>query len=354
MTLQFEKSDERPDTNHDDWIEWRLDGIGGSDVAAAYSGLYGGAYKAVAVRIGVDVDEIPAEYAERGKRWEGPIADGIIAHTGLYVGGEQMWLQHADRPRHRCTPDGFLFDTPEPTMDDALAGLEIKTRFPHAPWPWHYWITQCQWGMYVTGLPRWLLVIATIDSELDQPTGALTAEAVADVKYRWVYADELMQANLVDLADELLGYVDAGRLPPPTSADALPYVKAANAEADATATADIDDLADLISRYEELKQAEKAAKEERVTAEAVIRDRMGEATEALTSDGRWRVRCGVPVRKFTVQSEVDFLEVYGPKHPELIIETLNRDLAKSTMPDEYDDFRLATRDRRLTIKNMEE
>jgi len=337
-----------------EWLDWRRGGIGSSDVAAAATGLYGGEYKVIASRLGIMADEIPQELADRGHRWEGPIADGITAHTGLYVGGEQLWLERDDRPRHRATPDGLLFPTDTPTIDEAVAGLEIKTRGAMSPWPWDYYLTQSQWQMYVAGLPRWLLVVATIDSELDEPTGALTPEIVTDIKYRWVYADELLHANLVDYADGLLAKIDAGQLPEPTGPEALPWVKAANATADPIASADIDDLADLIERYEALKAAAKAAEDERKTAEAVLRARMGEATEATTSDGAWRVRCGLPVRKFTAQSEIDWLDLYAERRPELTKVVLDRAAAKAEMPDEYDELRFPTPDRRLTIKHMED
>lgn len=343
--------------------QWRLGGMGSSDVAAAYANVYGGACKPVAVRIGIVVDEIDPELADRGKRWEHAIADGVHVHTGLYVAGEQLWLQHRDRDRHRATPDGLLIPTAEASIVDVVAGLEIKTKGPAAPWQWHYWIAQVQWQMYVADLPRWLLAIATIDTEFDPTTGAIT-EGIDDLKYRWIYADAMMQANLVDLADWLLDHVDRGELPDPVDAQALPYVKAANASSDPEATADIDDLADLISRFEELREAAKAADDERATAEAVIRKRMGEATEALTSDKKWRVRCGLPVFKFTSKAEQDFIDLYCTHRddcppdciehrPDLLVATLYRDMAKAEMPDEFEALRIPTPDRRLTIKNME-
>lgn len=346
------------------WLAWRAEGVGSSDVAAAYANIYGGAYKAVATRIGITVDDIDPALADRGHRWEQPIADGVHAHTGLYVAGEQLWLERHDQPRHRATPDGLLIPTPEASIADVLAGLEVKTKAPAAPWQWHYWIAQVQWQMYVADLPRWLLAIATIESEFDPISWALNDEVVSDIRYRWIYADPAMQANLVGLADWLLDHIDNGVLPDPVDAAALPYVKAANKAADPESTADIDDLADLISRYEELKEAAKTADDERATAEAVIRKRMGEATEALTSDGAWRVRVGLPVFKFTSTAEQDFIDLYcthrddcppdcTEHRPDMLVATLYRDMAKAELPDEYEALKIPTPDRRMTIKNME-
>lgn len=66
------------------------------------------------------------------------------------------------------------------------------------------------------------------------------------------------------------------------------------------------------------------------------------------------MRCGLPVRKFTSQSEADFLELHGQQAMELnLLRTaLDRDRTKELMPDEYDALRISTPDRRLTIKDL--
>lgn len=359
--------------------EARRGTIGGSDIAKAATGRYGGAVAVVAEKLGIDPagGRIRPDLADRGHRWEHSIADGVHAHTGLYVGAEQVWARHPRNERYTVTPDGLLFDNPAPAIDQAVAGLEGKTRGAYAPWPWDYYSTQSQWGMYVTGLGRWLIAVATIDTEYDPATGHLAPEMITDVRYRWQYADEARQAALVELADRLLEHVDRGTLPDPDSPGALPYVKAANAEAGegcpncGTAgtvddepcvlcggdgrldvDVDIDDLADLIGRHEALKAAAKAAADELEISEARIRARMGKATEAHTTDGRWRVRCGAPVRRFTDTSAADFVDLYGDDHPDLLRTELDRTAAKAAMPDEYDALRIATTDRRLTIKDL--
>ncbi|MCP5028627.1 MAG: hypothetical protein GY929_20310, partial [Actinomycetia bacterium] len=172
------------------------------------------------------------------------------------------------------------------------------------------------------------------------------------------------QTELIDIANQLWAWVQAGELPPATGPDALPYVKEAHKVADPDATANIDDLADLIERHELLKAAAKTAVAEAKTAEAQIRERMGTATEALTTDGQWRVRCGTPIFKFTDWSERDFIELHcihgddcapdcTTHRPDLLQPTLCRDEAKAEMPDEYDAARYPTTDRRLTTKRME-
>lgn len=343
------------DQDREAWLADRRNGIGASDVAKAATGRYGGAVAVVAEKLGIDAGgAIRPELAARGHRWEQPIADGVHAHYGLYVAGEQMSMRHPVEPRWRCTVDGLLLPAPSAPLSEVVAGLEIKTRGPSAPWAWDYWQAQCQWSMLVTGRPRWLLAIATIDEDWDLATANL-AEVVAGVTYRWVHADQLDAERLAAVARWLWEHVERAELPEPTDSDALPYVKAANAKADASAPAPvIDDLAELIERRERLQTAMREAEAEARTIEAQLRHRLGAATEAATSDGRWRVRCGQPVRRFTSQSEADFLHLYGEQAEAagLVVRALDRDRAKQAMPDEYEALRLATPDRRLTVKDL--
>jgi hypothetical protein len=375
-----------------EWEQRRLTGIGASDVAAARHDVYGGAAKVVGVRIGLDdPDPIDPARADRGHRWEQAIADGVLAHTGLYVHGEQMHLSHPEHPRWMCTPDGLLSPKPEASWDDLVAGLEIKTREIGARSQRDYWLTQAQFGMAVSGLPEWLLVVATIDTRLTR-SGELV-ERVADVRYEWVEADPFTQAELGALADELWAWVERGELPPATHGEALGWVKAAHRSAgvlceDCTATGRIngkkcrtcdgkgtrnvddppalDDLAEMIARREELKAGIKEAENEADTIEARIRQEIGDAIEshATGDDGTvWRVRCGLPVRKFTDWSERDFIELWCEHRPscepdciehrpDLMRSVLDRERAKAELPEEYDAARFKTSDRRLTTKRV--
>lgn len=337
------------------WLADRKLSMGGSDIAAADTARYGGATKAVASKLDIDLgDDIDPELAARGHRWEQPVADGVLAHYGLYVHGEQMLVRNPATPWVHTTLDGMLSAEAAVSMDDITDNLEIKTRGPHAPWPRDYWRAQAQVGMHCTGARRCLLAIATVDTDYDVATGHL-AERLVSVHYEWVARDQLEIDRLVALAADLWAHVERGELPEPTDASALPIVKAANVAADTTATADLDDLADLIERREALRASLKAAEDEAATIEAKIRHRMGEATEAVAA-GRWRVRCGLPVRKFTSRSEADFLELHSAKAVELgvvrLVAVLDRDRAKAEMADEYDALRIATPDRRLTVKDL--
>lgn len=343
------------DTTRADWLADRRKSMGGSDIAAADSGRYGGRTKAVASKLDIDTgDDIDPALADRGHRWEQPVADGVLAHFGLFVHGEQMLVRNPATPRVHTTLDGMLAPTSEAALDDMVANLEIKTRGRHAPWPRDYWWPQCQVGMHCTGVGKALLAIATVDEDYDPDTGTIV-ETLVSVHYEWVRRDQLEIDRLLALAADLWAHVERGELPEPTDASALPIIKAANIAADPDVTADLDDLAELIERREAIRAALKASEAEAATIEAKIRHRMGQATEAVAAD-RWRVRCGQPIRKFTSQSEIDFIELHGPRALELgvarTVTVIDRDLAKELMPDEYDALRIETPDRRLTVKDL--
>ncbi|MEM9655159.1 MAG: YqaJ viral recombinase family protein [Actinomycetota bacterium] len=354
-----------PGMSPTEWLEWRRGGVGSSDVAAAYANVYGGASKAVGSRIGIVVDNIDETAADRGHRWEHRLADGIQDHTGLYVGGEQLWLEHGNNRRHRSTPDGFLFTDPHPgSVDEAVAGTEIKVRHPGAVWQWTYWTTQCQWHMHVAGLHRWLLVVATLEPHYDPVTGDLDPEHLTSVRYQWVYADSFLQDQLVTIADWLLELIDTNTMPDPEDAQALAYVKETHRIADPDHTPDLDDIQELLGRWSALKAAARDAKEELGAAEARIRHVMGPATEAHTTDRTWRVRIGAPVRKFTDESEKAFIAEHclhdddcppgcTVHRPDLLEARLYLDMARDEMPDEYEDHRLPTNDRRMTIAHFD-
>ena len=146
----------------DDWLEWRRNGIGASEVAgvlglspwqspwsiwAEKTGLIPGAGVTEAMEFGLMAEVMLKQYFEK--------------RTGLYVAGEQTWCAKPGDEWMRCTVDGFVLDPevsgrPPDTFDLAAstAVYEAKTT-SEPPWdevPTHY-ACQAQWQMAVTGMP---------------------------------------------------------------------------------------------------------------------------------------------------------------------------------------------------------
>ena len=350
------------------WLQWRLGGLGSSDIASASTGRYGGAYRVVAERIGIEVaarDRIDPATAERGHAWEHALAVGVPAHTmgRYYVVGTQTWAEHPDDNRWRATPDGLLAPAPEVTIDQVEGGFESKTETPDSRAPWDYRHDQCQWAMFVTGFNRWLLGVGVIDADIDRDTSE-RVEMMTSVRYRWVYRSEPEITRLRRLAESLWDDIEAERLPDPVDGDALAYVRAANADADADKAAgadgDIDSVHAAISERERLGEAISSATERRKVLTAQIIDTMGRGREATTSDGKWRVRLGTAVRKWTDQSAADFVEL-GHTHTEIDdisryvehVAVVDTAALKADHPDLYDAYRYETSYRTLTVKDMQ-
>lgn len=323
-----------------EWLEWRRGGIGASDVAAAVHGIYGGAYGVVHSKLSGEArDAIDPKLADRGHRWEHAVADAVQALTGQYVVGEQAWSAHKEHRWQRCTVDGFLAPVAEASPDDLDAVLEIKTKGLHAPYRWDVWNTQTQWQMHVTGLRQAVIVVASIDDLSDRAAG---------LRLEVVDADRTTQQLLISHAEQLWEHVQAGTYPQP-GAEALDVVKDRWADAAPdidTLIVDDEQLVWAISDYDEAKRVAKACERDLRAREAQIREALGEFVSAETSDGKWRVRIGEPVRKLDVGGRAWFLNV----HPECGVFTLDTDRAKATDPDLYEALKKPTSDRRLTVK----
>jgi predicted phage-related endonuclease len=312
-------------TQDAEWLEWRRQGIGGSDIAAAHSGNYGGSYAVVGSKLGLLPPVEVTPQMERGHRWEQPIADAVLSLTGYHVVGEQTWCEHQTEPRHRCTTDGFLACTAEATFDDLVAGAEIKTHGREVKPDIGAYEAQCQWLMHVTGLDRVLLAIARIDDGDD---------TLMSLRLIWIERDEALIFELTTLAGELLAHVDAGTMPEPT-ASAIDAVRIVNAESDGS-TADLSVMADDIARWVEAEQDLATLTEWVDTTKARVRHAMGMATTGRAGNG-WQVTISKPSKILTAEAEAEILS----SHPELGVMVLDKNRAKLEVPDLVESLREA-------------
>lgn len=335
---------------------WRFGGVGASDIAATVSGKYGGAFRVVAERIGVDVpgrDVIDEVDAVRGHTWEPFLADGVHVHSGgrLWVVGEQTEMEHPENRRFRCTLDGFVADRDECSVDDVDGVVEFKSRLVWGPWAWEYWLPQVQWQLFVSGLPRGLLVVGTIDVDYDLETGD-SREFVSGVKYVWVDADGGVQEQLVGVGEWLLDHVDRGVLPPADGEGALPYVKQVyGVKPVAGSKVDLSSVRWEVERLVELRDLRRKVENELDAVEAVVRDRIGVAHEGWA--GEWRVRCGNPRRAFTKQSERDLMDMEPEIAERFKVVGVDKERLRRELPDTFDAYRFVHPHRALTVKKME-
>ena len=327
-----------------EWLEWRRTGNGASDIARGHTGHYGGIYGATGEKRGLLESDIDPADAERGKAWETAIADGVHALTGYYVHGEQLWVTSPENPRWLATIDGLLDHRPGiDSIDDAEAVLEVKTSRQYVTPPWDYYTAQVNWQMLVTGKTKALIALAVIGLDPDGNEG------VTDLRLRWVERDDYLIEQLIEVSDTITRHVDAGTMPEPDQHTALADVKTVHRDADPTVVVNIDDMANIIAEMESHRALAKIHTDEAKLHEALLREHIGNATEATTSGGRWRVRIGLPVQRFTDQSADAALLL----HPDYARTVLDRARFKADHPELYEELKTETTDRRLTVKEFE-
>lgn len=150
-----------------EWLAWRREGLGGSDIAAII-GLspWKSPYALWAEKVGLIEDEDESEQMEFGRDAEPMMSNWFRrTHPGLDLAGEQMWLTNPEHKWMRATPDGFVFEeggveVNEWGLDvsDALALHEIKVT-SQTPEEWEaeipdHYRAQAQWLLAVSGYER--------------------------------------------------------------------------------------------------------------------------------------------------------------------------------------------------------
>jgi putative phage-type endonuclease len=146
-------------------IDARLAGISATDVAAIIGvNPYCSAVQVWAAKRGEGPPPTDTERSTWGERLEPLIRDDYAQRHGVHV-ERRGTLAHLDRPWMLASPDGLVYSG---GADEPDRGLEIKTHTirlrhlygdPGTDEVPPYELCQCAWGMAVTGLPRWDLVV---------------------------------------------------------------------------------------------------------------------------------------------------------------------------------------------------
>ena len=156
-------------TSRAEWLAWRRNGIGGSDIAAILGhSSWASPWSLWAEKTGLYTP--PDHMTERqqiGLDLETAIARMFERNTIYITAAYQEQVERPGDEWARCTIDGRVYAADPSTgfvtdeMGPGVGGLEIKTdgRFS---WPDGIPIAyQChgQWHMWVTGLPRWWFAV---------------------------------------------------------------------------------------------------------------------------------------------------------------------------------------------------
>jgi putative phage-type endonuclease len=152
-----------PDIDRAEWLAWRREGIGASDLGAICGMSPWATPMSVYLdKVGLLDDNEPSEAMRWGSLLEEPIAREFEVREGLYVHDQQLCVHDGQHPHRRCTLDGLVADTPAPDDRAVMLGpLQIKCSRDR-PWdevPDAYAL-QVMWEMGITGMPHeWLAVL---------------------------------------------------------------------------------------------------------------------------------------------------------------------------------------------------
>ncbi|MEV2910783.1 lambda-exonuclease family protein [Paenibacillus larvae] len=151
--------------SHEDWLEWRRKGIGGSDVAAICGmSRYRSPMEVYLDKLGElpPIEDNPKMKA--GRMLEGVVADWFSEETGKKVCKRNFIFQH---PEHK-----FMFANIDRWVPGENAGLECKTTSEYGRKDWSgsdqptdfmeapvEYILQCNHYMAVMGADRWYMAV---------------------------------------------------------------------------------------------------------------------------------------------------------------------------------------------------
>lgn len=259
--------------SHEEWLELRKQGIGGSD-AGAIMGVhpYKGMFGVWADKKGYGEAVEDNEAMRQGRDLEDYVARRFSEKTGLTVRREYGMMRSRNHP--------FMLANIDRRIKGKRAGLECKTsrdiymkRYRNGEFPMEYYC-QCLHYMAVTGWDAWYLAVLVYGTDL--LIFKICREEAQDDINQLVEAEEAFWTR----------YMEDGRTPPP---DDLPatgrvldgmWMGETGGSMDATVTQDatIDELIAL--------RAEKRALEKRITGiENRLKAEMEEVTELRGTGG---------------------------------------------------------------------
>lgn len=259
--------------SHEEWLQARKQGIGGSD-AGAIMGVhpYKGMFGVWADKKGYGEAVEDNEAMRQGRDLEDYVARRFSEKTGLTVRREYGMMRSRNHP--------FMQANIDRRIKGERAGLECKTsrdiymkRYRNGEFPMEYYC-QCLHYMAVTGWDAWYLAVLVYGTDL--LIFKICREEAQDDIDRLIEAEEAFWTR----------YMEDGRTPPP---DDLPatgrvldgmWMGETGGSMDATLTQDatIDELIAL--------RAEKRALEKRITGiENRLKAEMEEVTELRGTGG---------------------------------------------------------------------
>jgi putative phage-type endonuclease len=261
-----------PYTTEEEWLGLRKEGLGASDVAAAF-GLsnFQSPYSLYMEKVGELPDAVPSESMLWGRRLEGAILDEWEVRTGLYaIKRGSLWYHSKDAAWARATVDGMAAESRADIANDPdpLFVVEVKTDFETWDEVPDQYVLQVNWQMHVTGLVEHPAQVVLLPAsrrlkiyEVEYDEGLAEEAAVAGKEF-W---QRVLDKRPPPIDGHPATATTIGRLHPPERAEG-------EVELDFEVVKAINDL-------KRLKERVKGMDEDVTKLENVIKDAIGDATD---------------------------------------------------------------------------
>ncbi len=261
---------------HEEWLELRKQGIGGSD-AGAVCGLdpYSSPMKVFRDKTGGTTVEAGSEAVRQGHDLEGYVAGRFMEATGKKVRRSNFMYCHEGYP--------FMIADVDRLVAGEDAGLECKTanaynadKWKDGKIPLHY-VVQCYHYMAVTGKKAWYIAALILGMDF--------------VYYRLEWDDVLISQLVETEKNFWLHYVEAGRMPGPDgSACCNEVLQQYYHTAKKGSAMELHGLEEKLTRREEILAQIEGLKREQGKIEQEVKMQMKEHETAVS--GKYRISWG--------------------------------------------------------------
>jgi putative phage-type endonuclease len=304
---------------HDEWLQWRKKGIGGSD-AAAIAGLNKWTSEAAvyAEKTGLEVPDEESEAAYWGKTLESVVAEEFSRRSGLKLQRVNAILQHPEYSFMIANLDRKIIEKGNPGVFEAkTAGEYLRDKWEDDRVPDDYMI-QMQHYLAVTGWSYGYIAVLIGGNKF---------------RYARIERDQEIIDYLVKIESDFWWKVE-NQMPPKmdgseSSAEILEYLYP-HPEPDSEL--DLSDEADaLLEEYDAAGEAEKEAKERKEVATNQLKALLGNNEVGIT-----RNEHGQEARRVTWKASTR--------------RTLDTDALKNDYPTIYDRYVKTSESRRFSVK----
>lgn len=249
------------DLSHEEWLQYRMQGIGGSD-AAAIVGLnpYRSAVDVYADKLGFTQETVSSEAMRQGADLEGYTADRFAEATGKKPHCMHAILQSREHP--------FMLANIDRKISGEDAGLECKTTSPFSKVDWesgevpsNYYV-QCQHYCAVSGYPKWYLAVLVFSKGFYWYEIERNEDDIAAL----IQAEEAFWKNVRE------------KVPPePDGSQAASSIIRSMYDGSDGGEVTLTGITDQLERYEEIKNMIKSLNTEKEQIEQKVQLQMGNA-----------------------------------------------------------------------------